>query len=87
MESTNFINAETYIEEENINENIRIINSFENAKKENKWKDGKIDNIKENEKEIKCCEIKINGESILFLIYINLIKVENIIFNIHFQMN
>ena len=64
--NTNYINAEIYIKEEDINKNIRIINSFENAKKEKKWKDDKTDNIKENEKEIKRCEIKINGESIPF---------------------
>ena len=66
MDNTNYINAEIYINEEDIYESIRIINSFENAKKENKWKDKEIDDIKGNEKEIKRCEMKINGESIPF---------------------
>ena len=66
MDSNNFIKAEIDIKEEDIDEGIRIINSFENAKKENKWEDKQTDNIKENEKEIKRCEIKINGESIPF---------------------
>ena len=65
MDNSNYINAEIYIKEEDINKNIRIINSFEIAKK-NKWLDKEIDNIKEYEKETKRCEIKINGESIPF---------------------
>ena len=66
MGSTNYINAEIYIKEEDINKNIRIINSYENAKKEYLLKDEETDNIKENEKEIKNCKIKINGKSIPF---------------------
>ena len=66
MDSNNFITAEIDIKEEDILEGIRIINSFENAKKENEWEDEETDNIKENEKEIKRCEIKINDESIPF---------------------
>ena len=62
----NFIIAEIDIKEEDIHEGIRIINSFENVKKENEWEDKETDNIKANEKEIKKCEIKINGESIPF---------------------
>ena len=67
MDNTNYINAEIYIKEEDINKNIRIINSFENVKKEKKWKGDETDNIKGNEKKIKRCEIEINGESILLL--------------------
>ena len=33
MGNTNYINAEIYIKEEDINKNIRIINSFDNYKK------------------------------------------------------
>ena len=66
MDNNSYINAEIYITEKDINKDIRIINSFENAKKEKKWKDDKTDNIKENEEEIKRCEIKINGKSIPF---------------------
>ena len=42
MDNTNYINAEIYIKEEDIYESIRIINSFENAQKENKWKGKKM---------------------------------------------
>ena len=66
MGNKNFITAEIDIKEEDIHKGIRIINSFENVKKENKWEDEETDNIKGNEKEIKRCEIKINGESIPF---------------------
>ena len=43
MNITNYITAEIYIEENDINENKRIINSFENAKLENKWVDRETD--------------------------------------------
>ena len=66
MDNNNFITAEIYIKEEDIYEGIRIINSFENVNKENGLEDEETDNIKGNEKEIKRCEIKINGESIPF---------------------
>ena len=50
----NIIIGEIYINKDNINENIRIINSFENWKRENKYReDRKDDCIYENEKEIK----------------------------------
>ncbi len=66
MDNTNYIISEIYIKEDDINSNRKIINSFENAKKERKWKDRKTDHIYENEKEIKKCEIQINGVSIPF---------------------
>ena len=66
MDNTSYINAEIYIKEEDINKDIRIINSFENINKEHGWEDEETDKIKENEKEIKKCKIKINGESIPF---------------------
>ena len=66
MDNNSFITAEIDIKEEDIHKGIRIINSFENAKKENKWEDKENDNIKGNEKEIKRCEIKINGDPIPF---------------------
>ena len=85
--NTNYINAEIYIKEEHINKNIRIINSFENYKKEFKLKYEETDNIYANEKEIKRCKIQVNGKLVNFLIFINLIKRENIILNIHYQVN
>ena len=57
------INSELYIKEDG--ENIRIINSYEQSKKEVNIFEYEKEN--ENEKEIKeNCEIKINGELIPF---------------------
>ena len=59
----NYIIAEIEIKEEDINKDIRIINSYEQCKREYKWEDDKEDNKRENEKEIKeNCEIKINNK-------------------------
>ena len=64
----NYINAEIFIKEEDINKPIRIINSYEKyLKSTNSIID--IKNISEetkNEKEIKQCEIRINNELIPF---------------------
>ena len=66
----NYIIGEIEIQEKDINKNIRIINTFEQTKRENKWKDGKDDYKYENEKEIKDnCEIKINNKVIPFNYY------------------
>ena len=73
IERRNHIIAEIYIGEQDINKEIRIINSYEQAsredkdfkenyKKENRLKDEETDNIYPNEKEIKRCKIKINGK-------------------------
>ena len=63
-ENENYILAEVNIEEDNINVDIRIINSYE------EWLRGHLDWIKDNkynnEEEIKKCEIKINDELIPF---------------------
>ena len=76
----NFIIGEIYINKEDIHKDIRIINSFENCKREYWWKDREDDYKHENEKEIKeNIEIKIEGKIINFLIIINLKKKENII--------
>jgi len=61
--SENYIIAEIYINENNINNEIRILNSFEEwvrSQNKNQEKDYK------NEKEIKECEIKINNKLIPF---------------------
>ena len=66
INNDNFIMAEINIKEEDINQNIRIINSFEQAKRE---RGISIDNEYKNcnEKEImENCEIKINNEIIPF---------------------
>ena len=69
MGNTNYIKAEINISERDINKNIRIINSFENYKKENEIKDKETDNIYANEEEIKRCKIKINEKLIDFSYY------------------
>ena len=59
----NKIIGEIYINENNINKDIQIINSFENCKRKYGWKDENDDYKYENEKEIKeNIEIKINGK-------------------------
>ena len=62
----NFIIGQIFITKNDINKNIRIINSFEQAKK--KYNYIKVDNELryKNEKEIENCEIKINGKKIQF---------------------
>ena len=68
MNYKNIIIGEIYINKNNINEKIRIINSFENWKRENWWRGDREDDYKyENEKEIKeNIEIKINEKIIEF---------------------
>ena len=66
----NIIIGEIYIKKEDINKDIKIINSFENAKRENKWVDNPNHIKYLNEKEIKeNIEIKINGKLIEFTYY------------------
>ena len=66
----NNIIGEIYINKDNINKDIRIINSFENVKREGKWKDDKDDYLYENEEEIKeNLEIEINEKKIEFTYY------------------
>ena len=66
----NFIIGEIYINKEDINKDIRIINSFENVKIEYKIEDKEDDWKYENEKEIKeNIEIKINNKIIPFSYY------------------
>ena len=67
----NYIIGEIEIQEKDVNKDIRIINTFEQFKRENKWRrDGKDDYKYENEKEIKDnCEIKINNKIIPFNYY------------------
>ena len=62
----NYINAEINIKEEDLNKNIRIINSFENVKKEKNLPNEENDYIKVNEKEIQKCKIIINDKLIPF---------------------
>ena len=64
----NYIIAEINIKEEDINENIRIINSYEEFSRSNREIIDECENKDEykNEDEIKKCEIKINNELIPF---------------------
>ena len=63
----NYIIGEIEINEDNINEDIRIINTFEEIKRQYKRGDKEDDYKYENEKEIKDnCEIKINNNIIPF---------------------
>jgi len=66
--NNNIIIGEIEIKEDDINKDIRIINSFEQYKRESKWRKDEEDDYKyENEKEIKeNCKIKINNEIIPF---------------------
>jgi len=66
----NYIIAEIEIKEEDINKKIQIINSYEEAKRINNWKDKKDDYKYENKKEIlENCEIKIDNKKINFSFY------------------
>ena len=66
-ENKNYILAEINIEEDDINKNIRILNSFEEQKRINKWHDAEDDYKYKNEKKIKeNCIIKINNKIIPF---------------------
>ena len=53
----------------NNDSNERIINSFENTKRENPFLDWESIESKENEEEIKDCEIYINDKNIEFTYY------------------
>ena len=64
---TNNIIAEIYIKDDDVNENIRIINSYEKSKRVIII--GFDDSLLKNEEEIKECEIKINDELIPFNYY------------------
>jgi len=68
--NANIIIGEIYIQAGDVNKDIRIINSFENYKRENECKDGDDDRKCKNEEEIKeNIEIKINGKIIDFAYY------------------
>ena len=60
----NYIIGEIYISEKDIGKDIRIINSYEEQKRE--WNE-KIEEEYKNEKEIKECKIEINDKNIILL--------------------
>ena len=66
INNKNYIIAEIEIKKNDINKDIRIINSYEQYKRENK-NDKEYNNKYENEKKIKeNCKIKLNNEKIPF---------------------
>ncbi len=67
MNNGNYIIAEIDIKEDNINNDIRIINSFEESKRKYNFELIEDEYKYENENEIKeKCKIKINGNIIPF---------------------
>ena len=84
----NIIIGEIYIKKEDINKDIRIINSFENAKREEEWEDRDDDIEYLNEKEIKeNIEIKINEKIIEFTYYYQFNKEGKYIIEYSFKNN
>ena len=74
--NNNFIIAEIDIKEDDINKDIKIINSFEKTKRDEGWEDEDDDYKCENEKEIKeNCEIKINDKIIPFSYFYKFNKI------------
>ena len=72
----NYIIAEIYIKEEEIYDNIRIINSFENMKREKKMIREKFYYKYENEKEIKeNTTMEIDNKNMKFKYYCYFKKV------------
>ena len=59
------IKAEIYIEDKDINQDIRIINSYEEYMEKN-YPDELLEQYHTNEEEIKKCQIEINGTEIPF---------------------
>ena len=78
----NVIIGNIYINESNLTE--RIINTHENVKKENDFS-YIIDQSKENEKEIKNCEIYINNQKIKFTYFYDFPKAGNYIIKYKFK--
>ena len=71
----NYIIAEINIGEDKIGEKIRIINSYEEVKRERQWYIEEDDYKYKNEKEIKeKCIIKINNKIIPFSYWYNFNK-------------
>ena len=63
-----------YIYEEDVGQNIRIINSYEQYSRELKFND-EIKEEYKNEREIKECKIEINGKEISFCYFYKFQKI------------
>ena len=75
INNNNYIIAEIEIKKNDIDKDIRIINSYEQYKSENKY-DNEIEDKYRNESEImESCKIKINNEQIPFS-YFHRFKIE-----------
>ena len=84
----NIIIGEIYINKDNINKDIQIINSFDNWKREGNWKDKEDDYRFENEKEVKeNIELKINRKIIEFSYYYTFEKEGKYIIDYIFKNN
>ena len=84
----NIIIGEIYIKKENANEDIRIINSFEETKRYGLYYDFDDDVKFKNEKEIKeNISIKINGKNIEFTYYYKFNKEGKYIIEYSFKNN
>ena len=66
LSNDNYIIAEINIKDDDVNKNIRILNSIEEYKRSLSFEDKIIKKEEENEQEIKKCEIRINNELIPF---------------------
>ena len=87
-EKENYIISEIEIKEEDINKDIRIINSFEEVKRNNKLEDSKNDYKYENEKEIKDnCKIEINNKIIPFSYFYKFKEIGKYIIKYLFKNN
>ena len=80
----NYIIAEIYIKEDDINKEIKILNSYEEYMR-NKWPNSKLKEELMNEKEITKCEIKINDEVIPFNYFHNFKKQGKNIIKYYFK--
>ena len=82
----NYIIAEVDIKEEEINKDIRIINTFEKCKRDEGWEDEDDDYKCENEIDIKNnCQIMINNNKIPFSYFFKFNKVGKYIIQYSFK--
>jgi len=86
IKNKNYIIAEIYITKENLNKDIRIINSYEEERR-TKGMGYNIEDKYKNEDEIKKCEIKINDKIISFNYKYKFISIGKYIINYSFKDN
>ncbi len=86
LNDTNYIIAEININDDNINDDLRILNSYEEFIR-NLNSDKKIGKKEKNENEIKKCKIRINNESIVFNYFHRFPEIGNYIIRYSFKEN